>query len=143
MHHRLEFSLKNEKNEQIVVSAKKGQKKLIKRNNKAYEKFSEHIGFIPTVIISPADRDLIVEGSDTRRKFMDGVISQSDNEYLDNLLKYNKTLAQRNSLLKYFAANRVFDKDTLEIYNEQLARRTVAKYREQLDIPVARLRKEI
>ncbi|HET8885464.1 MAG TPA: DNA replication and repair protein RecF [Salinimicrobium sp.] len=112
--------LKNEKTEQVVVSAKKAQKKVIKRNNKAYEKFSDHIGFIPTVIISPADRDLIVEGSDTRRKFVDGVISQSDQVYLTNLLNYTKTLSQRNSLLKYFAANRTFDKDTLEVYNEQL-----------------------
>lgn len=111
---------KNDKTEQVVVSAKKGQKKIIKRNNKAYEKFSDHIGFIPTVIISPADRDLIIEGSDTRRKFVDGVISQSDNAYLNNLLNYNKTVSQRNSLLKYFAANRSFDKDTLEVYNEQL-----------------------
>ncbi|HKJ48251.1 MAG TPA: AAA family ATPase, partial [Christiangramia sp.] len=61
---------KNEKSEKILASAKKGQKKIIKRNNKAYDKLSEHIGFIPTVIISPADRDLIIEGSETRRKFM-------------------------------------------------------------------------
>ena len=75
--------LKNEKSEKILVSAKKGQKKIIKRNNKIYEKVSDHIGFIPTVIISPADRDLIIEGSETRRKFIDGVISQSDQVYLE------------------------------------------------------------
>lgn len=111
---------KEEKTEKIVVSAKRGQKKMIKRNGKAYEKFSEHIGFLPLVIISPSDRDLILEGSDTRRKFMDGVISQDDTNYLQKLLKYNKVLAQRNSLLKYFAANQTFDADTLEIYNAQL-----------------------
>ncbi len=111
---------KNEREEKIVCSFKKGMKKVIKRNGKAYEKFSEHIGFLPLVIISPADRDLIVEGSDTRRKFIDGVISQSDKEYLHSLIKYNKILAQRNSLLKYFAANRTFDKDALEVYNDQL-----------------------
>lgn len=111
---------KNEKKEQIVVSAKRGQKKLIKRNNKLYEKLREHIGFIPTVIISPADRDLIIEGSETRRKFIDGVISQSDNLYLDSLINYGKILAQRNSLLKYFSANNSFDRDTLHVYDEQL-----------------------
>jgi DNA replication and repair protein RecF len=111
---------KNEREEKIVCSFKKGMKKVIKRNGKAYEKFSEHIGFLPLVIISPADRDLIVEGSDTRRKFIDGVISQSDKEYLHSLIKYNKILAQRNSLLKYFAANRTFDKDALAVYNDQL-----------------------
>lgn len=106
--------------EKIVVSAKKGQKKIIKRNGKTYEKFSEHIGFLPLVIISPADRDLIIEGSETRRKFIDGVISQRDPEYLHSLIKYNKVLAQRNSLLKYFMANNAFNQDTIDIYNEQL-----------------------
>lgn len=107
-------------NEKILVSAKRGQKKIIKRNAKAYEKFSEHIGFLPLVIISPSDRDLITEGSDTRRKFIDGVISQGDSKYLHTLLNYNKVLAQRNSLLKYFAANNTHNQDTLDIYNEQL-----------------------
>ncbi|OAB81484.1 DNA replication/repair protein RecF [Cochleicola gelatinilyticus] len=111
---------KAERPEKIIVSAKKGQKKIIKRNGKAYDKFSEHIGFLPLVIISPADRDLIIEGSDTRRKFIDGVISQGDATYLNTLIKYNKVLAQRNSLLKYFAANNTFATDTLDIYNEQL-----------------------
>ena len=111
---------KSEQPEKIIVSAKQGQKKLIKRNGKTYEKFSDHIGFLPLVIISPADRDLIIEGSETRRKFMDGVISQGDSNYLKTLISYNKVLAQRNSLLKYFAANNTNDPDTLAIYNEQL-----------------------
>ena len=106
--------------EKIVVSLKKGQKKIIKRNGKIYDKFSDHIGFIPLVIISPADRDLIIEGSDTRRKFIDSVISQSDKNYLNHLINYNKVLVQRNALLKYFALNNTFNAQTLEVYNEQL-----------------------
>lgn len=112
---------KNDRDEHILVSAKRGNKKVIKRNNKPYEKFSEHIGFIPVVMISPGDRDLILEGSETRRKFIDGVISQSDQIYLNALLQYNKVVAQRNALLKFFAANSKFDRDTLEIYNDQMA----------------------
>jgi DNA replication and repair protein RecF len=111
---------KEERQEKIIVSLKKGQKKLIKRNGKNYERFSDHIGFLPLVIISPADRDLITEGSDTRRKFIDGVISQSDKTYLQELVKYNKVLSQRNALLKYFALNNTFNTDTLDIYNTQL-----------------------
>ena len=111
---------KLERQEKIIVSLKKGQKKIIKRNGKAYDKFSDHIGFLPLVIISPADRDLIIEGSDTRRKFIDGVISQSDKTYLKELISYNKVLTQRNALLKYFAVNNTFNSDTLEIYNAQL-----------------------
>lgn len=111
---------KAQREERILVSMKRGQKKVIKRNNKPYEKVREHIGFLPTVIISPADRDLIIEGSETRRKFMDGVISQGDNQYLNTLIDYSKIISQRNSLLKYFAANRSFDGDNLEVYNLQL-----------------------
>jgi len=122
---------KDEKDEKIVVSAKKGQKKIIKRNGKAYERFSEHIGFLPVVIISPADRDLIIEGSETRRKFIDGVISQGDSQYLRDLISYNKVLSQRNSLLKYFAANNTHNRDTLDIYNEQLDKYGTEIYRKR------------
>ena len=106
--------------ESIVCSLKKGQKKILKRNGKLYEKFSDHLGFIPLVIISPTDADLIREGSETRRKFIDSVIAQLDNNYLQQLIQYQKVLTQRNALLKYFALNRTFENDTLEIYNEQL-----------------------
>lgn len=111
---------KNERPEQITCSLKKGQKKTLKRNGKLYEKFSDHIGFIPLVIISPSDSDLITEGSDTRRRFMDTVISQLDSSYLHQLIQYQKTVAQRNALLKYFALNHTYDHDTLSVYNEQL-----------------------
>ena len=114
-----EYQIKN-KIDNVVCSLKRGNKKVVKRNGKVYEKFSEHIGFLPLVIISPGDSDLIVEGSDTRRKFMDNVISQSDKLYLQTIIKYNKVLAQRNSLLKYFAANRTFDALNLKVYDEQL-----------------------
>ena len=111
---------KNGRTDQIVCSLKKGQKKVLKKNSKAYDKFSEHIGFVPLVIISPSDNDLIVEGSETRRKFIDSVISQLDAGYLQQLINYQKVLSQRNALLKYFALNHTFDNDTLSIYNEQL-----------------------
>ncbi len=114
-----EFEINN-RNELITSSLKKGQKKILKRNGKVYDKFSEHIGFIPLVIISPIDRDLIVEGSEARRKFMDSVISQLDSNYLNQLIHYQKIISQRNALLKYFALNHVFENDTLSIYNEQL-----------------------
>lgn len=126
IHHHHDFFLidghfeKASKEERILMSLKKGQKKRLQRNGKPYDKFSDHVGFIPLVIISPADRDLIIEGSDIRRKFMDAVISQSDKVYLSDLISYNKVLNQRNALLKYFAVNNTFNRDTLLVYNEQL-----------------------
>src|SRR5690606_27025849 len=113
--------LKENQTHHVVCSLKKGQKKTLKKNGKIYEKFSEHIGFIPLVIISPSDSDLISEGSETRRKFIDQIISQLDSNYLHQLIKYQKIVTQRNALLIYFALNRVFDKDNLSIYDEQLA----------------------
>ena len=108
------------KEEVVIINFKKNDKKVIKRNNKKYEKFSDHIGFIPLVIISPSDRNLIAEGSDIRRKFIDSVISQSDKKYLENLINYNKILTQRNSLLKLFFKNKKFDKQTIQVYDSQL-----------------------
>lgn len=113
------FNKENNK-EKIVVSAKRGNKRVIKRNGKSYDKISEHIGLIPLVIISPADRDLIIEGSDTRRRFLDSVISLDNQQYLNKLVTYNKLIQQRNALLKYFQANRTFDRAALEVYDEQL-----------------------
>ena len=109
------------KEEKINCSLKKGQKKTVKRNGKVYDKIAEHIGLIPLVIISPADRNLIIEGSNTRRKIIDGVIGQTDKTYLNYLSDYNKILAQRNALLKFFAQNRTFDGETLAIYNHQIS----------------------
>ncbi len=111
---------KQGREELIVCSFKKGVKKVVKRNGKVYDRISDHIGVVPLVIVSPADRDLILEGSDTRRKFMDGVISQADKAYLQDVIAYHKLVSQRNALLKYFAANHTFDADNLEVYNSQL-----------------------
>ncbi len=92
----------------------------MKRNGKEYEKLSDHYGFLPLVIISPYDTDLIIEGSEVRRKFMDMIISMNDPDYFQYLIRYNKTISQRNALLKYFAANFVFNRDNLEVYDTQL-----------------------
>ncbi len=73
-------------------------------------------------MISPYDANLISDGSESRRKFLDAMISQTDSDYLFALIQYQKTLQQRNALLKYFAKNRTFDLDSLEIYNEPLTK---------------------
>jgi len=112
---------KNNKKEVVYCGMKRGQKKVFKHNKKEYDRLSEHIGKIPLVIISPADTSLITEGSEVRRKFIDGIISQYDSQYLNQLINYNKALNQRNLLLKSFWLNRNFDADSLEIWDNQLA----------------------
>lgn len=106
--------------EEIHCSFRNGQKKKIKRNKKDYERFSDHIGLLPLVMISPADSILIQGGSEERRRFMDSVISQYDRTYLDWLVRYNRALMQRNILLKHYASQSVVDQDIFSIWDEQL-----------------------
>ncbi|HNS42774.1 MAG TPA: DNA replication/repair protein RecF [Taishania sp.] len=110
----------DEKNYEIHCALKVGAKKVFKKNKKEYEKLAEHIGLFPTVIISPYDKDLISEGSELRRKWMDGIISQSDKGYLNDIQKYAKILVQRNALLKHMYENGFFERESMEVWNEQL-----------------------
>ena len=106
----------------------RNRKKQFRFNKKEYDRLSDHIGKIPLVMISPYDRDLINEGSDVRRKYLDGVISQFDNFYLTDLLDYNKALQQRNVLLKQFAEQHFFDELSLSVWDEKLLKPGEALY---------------
>lgn len=90
--------------EDIVISCgiKRGQKKQFRRGKKDYARMIDHIGLIPLVMVSPQDSELISDGSDERRRFMDGVISQYNRLYLEHLTRYNVLLKQRNALLKQY-----------------------------------------
>lgn len=107
-----------DKKEEIYCGMKKRSKKQFKRNKKEYERLSDHIGFIPLVMVSPADSELILGGSEERRRFMDIVISQFDKHYLDALIRYNTALQQRNALLKQEPP--VTDNALFEIWEEQM-----------------------
>jgi DNA replication and repair protein RecF len=86
--------------EEIFCALRRGQRKVFKRNQKVYDKLSEHIGLLPLVIVAPADSDLIRGGSEERRRLLDVMISQQDKAYLHALIQYNKALAQRNTMLR-------------------------------------------
>jgi DNA replication and repair protein RecF len=111
---------KEEKEYEVHCSLQEGKAKTLKVEKKAYSKISEHIGRFPCVLMTPFDTDLIREGSETRRKFFDNTLSQIDQVYLNNLLKYNKLIEQRNNLLKQFAERNFFDKILIETYDSQL-----------------------
>ena len=108
-----------DKTEEIYCGMKRRSKKQFKRNKKEYDRLSDHIGFIPLVMVSPADSELIQGGSEERRKFMDLVISQFDKQYLDALIRYNTALQQRNAWLKQEPP--VTDDSLFEIWEEQMA----------------------
>jgi DNA replication and repair protein RecF len=88
--------------EVISCGLKRGVKKQFRRGKKDYKRLLDHIGLIPLVMVSPQDSELVVEGSDERRRFMDGVISQYNKAYLEHLTQYNALLKQRNALLKQY-----------------------------------------
>lgn len=104
----------------VYCGVKVGNKKIIKKNKVEYERMADHIGLFPSVIISPYDRDLIAEGSEVRRKWMDGIISQFDRGYLDLIIRYAKILDQRNALLKHFYENGFFERESIAVWDEQL-----------------------
>ncbi|MDB4563794.1 DNA replication and repair protein RecF [Flavobacteriales bacterium] len=106
--------------DRVVCAVIKGQKKVLKRNGKAYQKLADHVGRYPVVMIAPADSALLHEGSEVRRKWMDQVISQYDRPYLDRLIQYHHLVQQRNNLLRFFGENRTFDADQLTPWNEQM-----------------------
>ena len=114
---------KDSEEEKVYCALKHEGKKQFKRNKKEYKRLIDHIGLFPCVIIAPSDADIINGGSDLRRKFLDGMISQLDREYLENLVQYNKAVQQRNALLKYFRENRTFQKESLDIWDVQISER--------------------
>ena len=113
----------------ILCSMKRNEKKRISLNKKDYERFADHIGTFPLVIISPSDSQMIYDGSDERRRYMDSVISQFDRNYLENLMNYNKVLQQRNAALKQMSNKANFDTVSLDIWDEQLNRYAIDIYR--------------
>lgn len=125
--------VKQETTHSLYCAVKAGAKKVFKRNKKEYDKLADHIGQFPVVMISPYDADLISEGSEVRRKWIDGIISQFDRAYLDDLQKYNKVLEQRNALLKQQYENGFFDRESMEIWDIQLIRYGNAIYTKRVE----------
>ena len=77
----------------------KGEKKL-RRDDKAYNKVSDHVGTLPIVMVSPADISLVSESGEERRRFVNAVLSQMDREYMSAMQQYNRLLLQRNRMIK-------------------------------------------
>ena len=86
--------------EKISASVRRGGEKLFRRGAKNYARFSEHIGLLPIVMVSPLDGALINDAGDERRKYLNFILSQIDRPYLQHIQAYNQLLLQRNKLLK-------------------------------------------
>ena len=105
--------------ETISCGIKRGVKKTFRRGAKDYKRLIDHIGLIPLVMVCPQDNQLVEEGSDERRRFMDVVIAQQDKRYLEHLTTYNALLKQRNALLRQLAETNN-DSGLLEVFEAQM-----------------------
>lgn len=105
------------------------QKKVFRRGQKAYKRMSEHIGLLPLILVSPNDNELILGGSDERRRFIDMVISQYNPTYMASLMRYNKALMQRNALLKEEDAEE--QSDMMDAYEQMMASEGELIYKER------------
>lgn len=103
-----------------TIILRENGKKEVSCNGAAYEKFSQHIGKYPCVVIAPDDVELIIGGSEERRKFLDTLLSQLDPVYLQQLINYSKVLQQRNSYLKASAQTQTKNNALLDVLDEQL-----------------------
>ncbi len=124
---------RNETEENIFCGVRQNEKKQFRRNKKEYSRLSDHIGLFPLVIVSPYDTNLISDGSEERRKFINGVISQYDKNYLNDLINYNRVIKQRNALLKDFSRKKTFDRETLNIYDEKIVELGIPIYKKRRD----------
>jgi DNA replication and repair protein RecF len=114
-------SFKMEKDfSELTCSVQAGSKKIVREGVNDYNKLSDHIGKYPVVLITPDDTELVKEGSESRRKFFDSIISQLDHQYLNALMQYNHALKQRNGLLKMFADTNSYDEVALDSYDQVL-----------------------
>ena len=115
----------------LYCALKKADKKVFRKNKKIYKKLADHIGLFPVVMITPYDINLVLEGSETRRRFLDALIAQFDKGYLQELLQYNKLLKQRNALLK--SQNKFIPNDLMEVYELQMEEKAYFLFQRRSD----------
>ncbi len=121
------------KSERVVCSFSRRSGKLLKRNDKEYERLADHVGLIPAVVVSPADSVLISDAAEERRRFLNAFLSTLDRSYLASLMRYNAVLGERNRLLKMQP-----DETVLSIYDRQLVEHGEAIHARRREL-VARL----
>ena len=97
-----------------------GNKKQISVNGVKLKKLSELLGNINIVIFTPEDINILREGPENRRRFLNIMIGQLRPNYVYYLNLYTKTLEQRNNYLRQIKEEGK-PEEMLEIWNEKLA----------------------
>ncbi len=111
---------RNDKRREVSCSYSPERKKKMAEDGKEYSRFSEHIGKYPLVMVAPGDIELVWDGGEVRRKFMDTLLAQINKEYLEQLMVYQTHLRHRNGLLKMYGDRSAIDKELLETYDDRL-----------------------
>jgi DNA replication and repair protein RecF len=111
----------NNATELCHCKVQENSKKEMAINGVLYEKLSKHIGHYPCVVIAPDDIELITGDSKSRRDFLDQLLSQIDQTYLQHLITHNKLLQQRNALLKQLFESNSKGNELLDILDKQIA----------------------
>jgi DNA replication and repair protein RecF len=124
--------LRENKTEELYCGLKQAGRKQFRRNKKEYNRLSDHIGLFPVVMVSPSDNRLISEGSEERRKYINGVISQYDRTYLEDTISYQRILVQRNKLLKDIGNNSM-ESELLDVFDGQLVEYGTAIHKKRIE----------
>lgn len=135
------FQLDGKEEKAVCILRETGRKEF-QLNEEVYAKFSKHIGRYPCVVIAPDDVELIIGGSEDRRRFVDTILSQLYPDYLTALIHYTKILQQRNSFLRAYNEGTTRDLSVLDVLDKQMVKEgsTVFEHRSrflQSFLPVA------
>ncbi|MTK13205.1 MAG: DNA replication/repair protein RecF [Clostridiaceae bacterium] len=103
----------------IEIKIFKEGKKGINVNSIKVNKISELMGVLNVVIFSPEDLKIVKESPSFRRKFLDIELCKLSKKYYFNLVQYNKSLNERNIILKKYNEKQEY---MLEVYDEQLSK---------------------
>lgn len=118
----------------VGCSYSRGEGKKVFVNDSPLDRFSDLIGQVPVVVLSPLDLKLTSEGPIERRNFLDSMISQISSIYLRKLIDYRKIRRQRNKLLQEFRGPVSSLKTMLEPWDVQLASVGAAIIKKRADV---------
>ncbi len=83
-------------------------------------KRKEAQGFLRVVIFDPSDVDMFSKSPDSRRKYLNMVLSQKSPDYLEDITQYKKVLFQKNRLLADIRSGNAGAINSLTEWNNQL-----------------------
>ena len=113
--------LKKSSKYSVEIRVQKRKRKEISINKVKEDSQIQYVGKFPVLMLAPDDNQIILGGSERRRRMIDNILCQSDITYLENLVEYNKVLSNRNALLKQISETGNKQEVLLETLDSMLA----------------------